>query len=160
MSPRLLALLALASGVACYDPVHEDGVANLGGEQPGTAPGPFHRAGQPCLVCHSYDGPSDTKLAIAGTVYATRGSSAPLDSATITVTDALGVSRGLLSNGAGNFYVRADEWQPTFPVRVKLEAEGVTRTMTTSIGRDGSCATCHRNPGDRTFMPGVFLRDK
>ena len=160
MKTHLLLALALLLVTACYDPVHEDGVAALGDEDPSVAPGAFHRPGQPCLTCHSGNGPGGAVFSSAGAAYQVRGGPLPLDSATITITDAKGDSRGVLSNGAGNFFIRESDWKPTFPVRVQLDSDGITRKMTTTIGRDGGCGVCHRNPGDRTFMPGVFLRDK
>ena len=160
MKAQFLLGFAVALVAACYDPVHQDDVAALGDESPSVPPGPFHRPGQPCLTCHSGDGPGDSVFAIAGTVYQVRGGTLPLDSATITITDAKGDSRGILSNGAGNFFVRESDWKPTFPVRAMIESNGIQRKMTTTIGRNGACATCHRDAGDRTFMPGVFLRDK
>ncbi len=152
--------LTLALASACYDPVHQDDVAALGDEDPNVAPGAFHRPGQPCLTCHSGSGPGDAIFSIAGTAYQVRGGTLPLDSAMITITDAKGDSRGVLSNGAGNFFIRQSDWNPTYPVHVQLDSEDITRKMTTTIGRNGGCGTCHRAAGDRTFMPGVFLRDK
>ena len=46
-----VALAALAT-TCTLDPVQSEAVADLGGEAPGVAPGPLHRPGQPCLVCH------------------------------------------------------------------------------------------------------------
>ena len=74
------AAAALAAGVtlaACVDETHEEQVAALGGEAGGVSPGPLHRPGQPCLVCHGEAGPSSHTFVIAGTVYATQGQSAP-----------------------------------------------------------------------------------
>lgn len=155
----LLVSLATAFATACYDPVHLDAVANLGPETPGIPPGPTHRAGQPCSTCHDGDGPAETELAIAGTLYQVRGREDPLVDGVVTVTDARGDARTMRSNAAGSFFLTKREWEPVFPLRVALEAEGIRREMITNIGRDGSCATCHRDEGDRTLMPGVFLRD-
>jgi hypothetical protein len=160
-TPTLVAVLAVLSVAACYDPVHLDAVATLGPETPGIPTGPEHRVGQPCLTCHGGEGPADRELAVAGTVVATRGSKEPLVAAKITVTDARGESREMRSNGVGNFSIPKGDWPSiTFPLRVVLEAESVRREMVTSIGRDGGCAACHRDEGDRTLMPSVFLRDK
>jgi cytochrome c553 len=154
--------LATALAAACYDPVHLDAVANLGPETPGIPPGPTHRASQPCSTCHGGDGPAETELTIAGTLYQVRGDDAPLVDGVVTVTDARGEARSMRSNAAGNFFLTEREWAPVFPLHVVLEAEGIRREMVTTIGRDGSCATCHRGDGDgdRTRMPGVYLRDR
>jgi hypothetical protein len=162
LSRRLLLSLSLTVALlaACYDPTHLDAVANLGDEDPNVPRGANHRAGQPCLTCHGGDGPADSEFAIAGTLYEVRGQSKPLVSGSVIVTDAKNESRTLRSNDAGNFFIAKSEWQPTFPVRVAIEANEIRREMTTTIGRDGGCGTCHRSAGDRTYMPGVFLRDK
>ncbi len=62
-APALLVAVAvlatLAVGGACGgDPVHDEEVAALGPEPGGGAPGPEHRPGQPCLVCHGGSGPA------------------------------------------------------------------------------------------------------
>ena len=149
---------ALAAG--CYDPVHLDAVAALGPETPGITPGPEHRAGQPCSTCHGGSGPAETELSIGGTLYRVRGEKEPLPDGEVIVTDARGESRRTRSNAAGNFFLMKSEWSPVFPLRVAIEAEGIRREMVSTIGRDGGCATCHRESGDRAFMPSVFLRDK
>ena len=46
------------------------------GDFDGISPGPTHRAGQQCLVCHGGDGPGPD-FAFAGTIYATRNDSEP-----------------------------------------------------------------------------------
>ncbi len=150
----------MASAAACYDPVHLDAVATLGPEAPGVAPGPNHRAGQPCLTCHGGDGPAEPEFSVAGTLYTVRGTNQVLAHGAVTVTDKRGESRVTRSNAAGNFFITKVEWSPAFPLRVVLEADGVRREMVTTIGRDGGCATCHRDAGDRTLMPGVFSKDK
>lgn len=156
----LLITLATIATAACYDPVHLDAVATLGPESPGIAPGPSHRPGQPCSTCHGGEGPAETELAIGGTLYRVRGEKEPLAGGDVVVTDARGESRGMRSNEAGNFFLTTREWSPVFPLRVVVEAEGMRREMVSSIGRDGGCATCHRDSGDRALMPGVFLRDR
>src|ERR1700683_3328645 len=46
-----LAMLVGALMVGC-NPVLDDAIADLGPEKPGVHPGPLHRPGQPCLLCH------------------------------------------------------------------------------------------------------------
>ena len=69
-SRRVAAVLLAAAVVACVDESHELQVQALGGEAPGVSPGPLHRPGQPCLVCHGEPGPASHKFVMAGTVYA------------------------------------------------------------------------------------------
>jgi hypothetical protein len=152
-------VIASAMASACYDPAHQDAVAQLGGEVDGVPKGPTHRAGQPCTTCHGGDGPGDPQFVVAGTVFTTRGSTEALVGANIVITDSHGDSRTILSNIAGNFYIESDNWSPTFPLSVSINANGTTKNMITHIGRDGGCGTCHRGAGDNTFMPGVFLKD-
>lgn len=161
---RSLLILAAAALAACWDYSHIDAVANLGPEVPGVPTGPLHRPGQPCTTCHGDQGPSDLVMSIGGTVYTRRYSdetpTRPLAGAKITVTDTEGASRELVSNEAGNFWIARSEWDPAFPLRVVLEADGVRREMSTMISQNGSCGACHRGMGDRTMMPAVFLRDR
>lgn len=154
--------LAIAQLVipACYDPVHLDAVANLGPETNGVEPGPSHRAGQPCSTCHGDEGPARRAFSIAGTLYNLRGMPEPLNAGSVNVTDATGESRTTRSNEVGNFFIARSDWDPTFPLEVAIEADGIRRGMVTRIGRDGSCAVCHRDQGDHAFMPGVFLFDR
>lgn len=154
--PRLVFVLALAS--ACYDPVHEDEVAALGGEAPGVRPGPLHRPGQRCTTCHGPDGPGSPEWSVAGTIFAVDGQSQPEVGARVIVTDRLGAERTLVTNAAGNFYVDRKEWDPSFPIRVQVESQGITRGMDTSIGRDGGCGRCHRGVGDRYYLPQISMR--
>lgn len=152
--------LTLAFAAACYDPVHQDDVASLGDEAPGVPEGPFHRPGQHCTTCHGDQGPGKPEFSIAGTVYGTKGKFDALVDATITVTDAKGSTAVLMSNTVGNFYVDKKQWNPIFPVHVMLQANGVLRTMTSAIGRDGGCAACHRGTGDSHYQSAIYLRDK
>lgn len=161
----LLFVVPVAAGTAtlssgCYDPVHLDAVAALGPETPGIAPGPNHRAGQPCSTCHGAEGPAESELSVGGTLYRVRGERDALAGGEVILTDARGESRSVRSNESGNFFITAAEWAPVFPLGVAIEAEGIRREMVSTIGRDGGCAACHRDSGDRSFMPAIFLRDK
>jgi len=154
---RALVWLAV---VACYDPVQEDAEVNLGIEDPFVPKGPLHRPGQPCTTCHSEGGwASSSPFSVAGTLYQVRGGTAPLVSGRVEIVDAEGRKIEAVSNEAGNFFLRASDVVPTFPLRVAIEAQGVRREMTTRIGRSGSCAACHRATGDASYMPAVFLKD-
>ena len=144
---------AAAAHASCIDPVHNDAVDALGGEVNGIHPGPTHRAGQPCLTCHGGDGPGSPEMSVGGTIYAVRGGSDAVSGVTISLTDAHGVQRSLTSNSAGNFYVFKTEWDPAFPLTVSVSDGTTHQEMTTTVGRDGACATCHRGGGDARHSP-------
>jgi hypothetical protein len=149
----LLAMLTLlASGAAACDPVRSDEVAALGDEAPGVGPGPSHRPGQPCLLCHDGKLGSPTEFAVAGTVFRLPTTREPVSGATVTLKGADGSSYDATTNGAGNFYVLPTQWTPSYPMHASIVAERQTVTMKTHIGRDGSCAGCHFDPaGPRSY---------
>lgn len=158
----LLLAVALAS-TSCLDPVHSDAVAALGGEKTGEHPGPYHRAGQPCLTCHGGHGPGSPELSIAGTIYKTRTGTDALEGASVTVQDAAGSKRVFQTNRVGNFFVTKTEWDPVYPLFVRLDFDGKKKVMQTRIGGQGACAFCHNGPrpgGNATRMPSVFFEDK
>jgi hypothetical protein len=160
LAVRALVLAVGTLGTSCYDPVHQDAVAQLGDEDPKVPKGPLHRPGQPCTTCHGGNGPADLELSVAGTVFTVRGSSDPLADVVVTVTDSTGASRTANSNAAGNFYLAKNDWAPAFPLHVTLDSNGDHRVMISRIGRDGGCATCHHGQGDSMSMPGVFARNR
>lgn len=149
----------LVAGAACLpNPVHDRAVDRLG---PETANGPsgFHRAGQPCATCHQADGPADTDFSIAGTVFASESSLVGVDGATVQLVDSAGTSppasKPVLTNCVGNFAILRSDWDPAFPVLVRVTKNGMTRTMNTSIGRAASCSDCHvTRPADRLSKVG------
>lgn len=160
-------VLTLAAGAAlsCANPVHGDAVDALGGEVGGVGPGPRHRPGQPCLVCHGGDGPAPD-FAIGGTIYATRAGPAPLPDVRVVLRDAAGVERTAVSNEVGNFWIPTGAWSPTYPVFVRLDytalgKPAISAEMVTRIGGNGGCAFCHYGSDNETFhMPHVFMSDK
>ena len=156
-----LALMAgaLVLGSSCtIDPVHDAAVKALGDEEPDIPQGPYHRAGQPCLTCHGGQGPADTRLAIAGTVYlgaddTQKKSSQGADKTLVRIKDANGSIKCFVTNCKGNFVVRPEDFpRLTFPLLTSIQkvAGGVSkvRIMNSRIGREGSCAYCHKPPFD------------
>jgi len=135
---RALALFVL-SIVAC-DPVHRDEVSALPGEVPGVPHGPTHRPGQPCLLCHSGD------FSVAGTVFVNPDDRTGADGVSVSLLDSQGRTFAATTNSAGNFFVRKDDWQPIYPMKVSIASNGITTPMTADVGRDGSCASCHSDP--------------
>ena len=166
-SPRFLGLaFTIAAAIAatsCFDPEHKDEVNALGGETNGVGPGPFHRPGQPCRVCHGGSGPGKPEFSIAGTVYAQRDVGQAKPGVMVTITDVTGAAKTFTANQAGNFYVSIDEWSPTFPVNVTLAYPGLDPAtqvqMQSPIGRNGGCAFCHYGAdNEKTHMPPVYLQ--
>jgi hypothetical protein len=171
IAPRSIALacvmLAALGATSCFDPEHSDEVNALGGEINGVGPGPLHRPGQACLVCHGGSGPGSPDFSVAGTIYVNRGENIPQAGALVTVTDVTKDVRSFRTNEAGNFYVSVDEWSPTFPVTVYVkppddlvaaQPKAGLSQMTSPIGRNGGCGFCHYgNDGAMDHMPPIYL---
>jgi hypothetical protein len=173
------AVLLLATvSASCFNPVHSDDVAALGGEVAGVREGPTHRPGQPCLVCHGGKGPGSPEFEIAGTIYELRDSpSAPAEGVEIVITDSSTPPKSitLQSNRAGNFYLEKDRESFFYPLYVELDDARIKqelplvptagiRNMRTAIGRNAGCAFCHVNgvndADKKTHMPQVFLNTR
>lgn len=132
---------------ACGDPVYDGQIKALGDEQPNVPQGEFHRAGQPCELCHSSGGPaSDNPFSVAGTVFAQQSTAIGVDSVTVAMTDTSGSSYVTKTNCVGNFFVRPNQWDPAFPILVRIYRDDRSRTMQGQIGRERSCANCHKDP--------------
>jgi hypothetical protein len=153
-----LLLVALAPVAACdLDPVHASLVSQLGPEAPSIPKGPFHRAGQPCVMCHGDDGPASEKFAIAGTVFYGPGTNPNVNgqlmgagSVNVYIEDGSGsMLPPIQTNCVGNFWIKASDYTPQFPLLVTISGPTLgngtaTRTMTTQIGREPSCGMCHQ----------------
>jgi len=155
------ALAALVGLGACIDPIQQRNVEDLGGETDGIRPGPRHRAGQPCLVCHNGEGlGGPPHFSVAGTVYAQDGSTQGAQGVTVTMTDAKNKTVVKTTNDVGNFYVQFSEWDPAFPLKVKIGQGTLTQEMQSVVGGTGSCADCHKGTkGSTSSMPAVYLKD-
>ncbi len=144
---RVLAMMCVTSLGSCVDPVHAQQVQDLGPEDPAVAPGPLHRPGQPCTVCHSTEGPASSIFTVAGTVFdSPEGPGAPgvevrMDDSKRSSLANLGK---LTTNCAGNFFVRPFQWTPIFPIIVAIQSSGRTRAMQGHVSREGSCSACHK----------------
>jgi hypothetical protein len=158
MKRAFLLLFAAAFAASC-DPVHDDAVAALGGEAPGVPPGPLHRPGQPCLICHDGTFGDPPAFSMAGTVFLYANSTSQVASgATVTLEDKNGTTAAATINPAGNFFLTPDTYSPEYPVHVKSLAQGnVSISMHSHIGGNGSCAGCHVDP-EAPDSPGhVYL---
>jgi hypothetical protein len=151
-----LAIASLASA-ACNDATHDMQVQALGGEDPAVPVGELHRPGQPCLVCHGGIGPASSHFTAGGTVYVSRGSTVPAAGATVLIEDITGSVGTAQSNEVGNFYIPVAAWQPTFPTLPQVTYNGLTQPMTTHVGRDGSCASCHTDPAGPTAAGHLYI---
>ena len=150
----LVALCAVATlgTTACTpDPVHSQQVDDLGPEpDPNVHPGPEHRPGQPCVVCHGGRGPAGgQQFSVGGTVYRSPDDPTPVGGAIVHLVDANGATKDFQTNNAGNFYAFVSSWNPVYPVRVTINpGQDSEYQMRTHVGRDGSCAGCHKEqPG-------------
>lgn len=153
----LLAAVVFTLGVSCSDPAKDDIIATLGPET--SAPGATHRPGQPCAVCH--DGSTAKQFSVAGTVYNIQGQTDPAVGAVVEIFDLAG--NGLCkatTNSAGNFYLLPTQCTPVAPYKPKVtSSDGMTvAQMTTRVGRDASCATCHKgNAPTAHTVESVYL---
>jgi hypothetical protein len=132
--------------LASCDPVQDDAIAALGDEVSGVNPGPTHRPGQPCLLCHDGAFNDPPAFSIAGTVFQSSRDKHAANGAAVALTAADGSKLTLISNVVGNFYVTPQRWTPAYPVAVTVSYRAQTVTMTSNIGRDGACASCHVDP--------------
>jgi hypothetical protein len=154
----------------CGNPVVDSRITALGDEDPNVAPSEYHRAGQPCVLCHSeYEGASP-EMSVGGTIFATVDDQIPVGQVTVQLTDALGESRTLGTNCVGSFYLTKDEWNPAFPLQASITytlplagMEAPTtrvKTMTSRISRDGSCASCHSGKRTQASTGWIYCEDK
>jgi hypothetical protein len=150
----LAALLAL---VSCGDPARDDAIGALGPEPGGVSPGPLHRPGQPCTLCHGGKGPGNMVFSLAGTVYRYPESKEPLANAIVRFVDAHGAKAFTGTNCAGNFYLQSTDYDPTFPVWTSVEFGGIPLEMSTPIYRDGSCASCHADPAGEESTGHIYF---
>ncbi|UQA56936.1 hypothetical protein [Polyangium aurulentum] len=138
---RLVVLGLCAASSGCGDPLREETIARLGDEAPGIAPGPLHRAGQPCLLCH--DGSTSTPFSVAGTIHLRSDGAQPAASTLVRLVDGLGNTHRVATNCAGNFFVRPGDFAPAWPLWIRIERGDWAQEMDSPVNGDGSCATCH-----------------
>jgi len=142
MSRALLLLAALSASAlvaSCGDPVHDAEVTALGPEASGVSPGPDHRPGQPCLVCHGGQGPASAQFSLAGTVYQAQDNTVGIGQVQVKITDVNKSTGTATTNSVGNFYITASTYTPTYPADVELDYTGLSQAvqMLTHIGREG-----------------------
>jgi hypothetical protein len=155
-----VAVAALAG--SCSDPVHDALVQSLGPEDPTVPQGEFHRAGQPCTVCHGPEGPAKTQFAVAGTIFWHKTKDTiGVDQAAVSVVDSLGANPVIQTNCVGNFFIKPEDWPggggPAFPIKVTVYKDGNAVPMTPPINRAGSCAECHADPANYNAVGHVWI---
>ncbi|HEY0709627.1 MAG TPA: hypothetical protein VGG33_22640 [Polyangia bacterium] len=143
---------------ACADPVLDQKLAALGPESP-EGPGPNHRPGQLCVVCHNPAGDAKPHFALAGTVYRDKGGKVPIGDVEVILTDARGSKFVGKSNCSGNFYFPIESTTPAFPVWVSMKKNDHQINMESAIFREPDCALCHSEPAGPTSAGAVFLTD-
>lgn len=149
-------LLGLGVALGCGgDPVRDRAEDALGPEAPGEQPGPMHRAGQPCAVCHREGGAAQA-FVVAGTVFEKRGEKKGAEGVVVELSDRMGTRRQVVTNGAGNFFVALDDWPAAWPVIARLVVDGEPRAMKTVIQREPSCAKCHSDPSGPTSAGALY----
>ena len=163
---HLLGVVGLASFAACgADPIHDGSVAAQGKETTGVPIGEFHRAGQVCVACHEEHGPASSSIfSVAGTIFAGPNGTVGVDGAEVRMVDSKG-SKFIAkkTNCVGNFFVKKTDWDPAFPILVRVAKGAASRSMKTAIGREPSCGNCHVRVVDTGSnaqfgeMPHVYL---
>lgn len=131
--------------------------------------GPEMLPGANCQACHTAgiiddienddddEGESDEESeddvwSFAGTLYADRYGSEPLQGATIRVTDAEGSVHEVTTNRVGNFYSDA---ALVFPIFAEVEKDGEIVSMAPSqtTGACNSCHNCSGQAGGKMYGP-------
>jgi hypothetical protein len=152
----MTAALLMAAG--CADPLQSAAVAALGPEDPRVPPGPLHRPGQPCLVCHG-EGGSATRMSVAGTVFRDPTTRLPVADAKVELLDAVHKSIVVRSNCAGNFWLYPATFTPALPMWAAVE-QGTHRVeMESPLHLDGDCGSCHSDPAAQTSAGHLFVTD-
>lgn len=155
LSTIIVALLVGAAG--CEDPVRQSAIAALGPEDPRVRPGPLHRPGQPCLLCHDHENTNGALFSVAGTVYVDPRAQVPAADVDVVLVDSDGHAFTAKTNCAGNFFVTERELLVHYPLWVSLSAGPDSPQMESPIYREGSCAACHTSPAGPTSAGPVYL---
>jgi hypothetical protein len=144
--------------VSCGDPVPDAAVTALGPEDPAVPPGPSHRPGQPCVLCHR-DGGNASAFSVAGTVYQDANSQKPAGNVAVIIIDSTNTTFTAVTNCAGNFYLVNNRLAPSYPIWVSLRAGQVQRDMASPAYREGSCSACHAGSRSPQSPGHVYVID-
>lgn len=138
-----LGVTALVAFVWCTDPVPDRLVEAQGSELPGYPAGPYHRPGQVCGACHRENGEAESVFTVSGTIFSGPNDLTGVNGAEVQMTDSVGTTYIATTNCVGNFFVQPSEWNPKFPILVRVKKGTTALTMESPIGREGSCNACH-----------------
>ena len=152
-----LGIIALLSG-GCEDPVRQEQLAALGPEAANVPPGPLHRPGQPCLLCHEPMGLA-SPFTVAGTVFQTLAESPPVGGVEVRLIDAARRSFVAYTNCVGSFFVTPSEYEPVLPLWVSLSGQGLNIAMESPMHKDGDCGFCHQSKKSPFSAGRVFLSE-
>lgn len=152
-----LGILALLTG-GCQDPVRQEQIAALGPEAANVPPGPLHRPGQPCLLCHESMGPAN-RFTVAGTVFQAPSDRQPVGGVQVQLIDAARRSFVAYTNCVGSFSVTPAEYEPVLPLWVSLSGLGLHIDMESPMHKDGDCGFCHRSEKSSSSAGHVFLSE-
>lgn len=152
----LAAALLIGTWTGCLDPLRREQIDALGPEEASTPVGALHRAGQPCLLCHS-EGGTSTPFTVAGTIYETPSARSPAAGVAVELRDSARRSYVAYSNCAGNFFVSPAEFQPVMPLWVSIRTRELAVVMESPMNKDGDCATCHAPSISSQSAGPVFL---
>lgn len=94
---------------------------------------------------------------MSGTVYAKSDAARPVSGARVLMTDATGATFTAETNCAGNFFVRAESWRPTFPVQTTVKWGDRIQVMESAIHREPSCGACHGMTTSPTSAGAIYL---
>jgi hypothetical protein len=142
----LAAILATAVVGCGYDPVIQKRIENNPPEDP-AGPSPLHRAGQPCVDCHGNYEKASPELAVGGTIFHQDLGTLqllPVPGVFVTIYDSAGATHKACTNAAGNFYITKKDLQGIDDLAFPLTVQVGHRFMRSLIGRERSCANCHK----------------
>lgn len=109
---------------------------------------PEMHPGGDCIGCHASRAEGPTYV-FAGTVYDELNEDDDCNGAEdvdVVVTDAEGSSWTMTTNAAGNFFLRASQASPVFPITASIDDGRVQHAMVTGQ-QTGNCAACHTQDG-------------
>lgn len=158
LKQALFYLTLAAPLIGCSDPVQQEQLAALGPEKPGVPAGPLHRAGQPCLLCHSSGGEAP-RFTAAGTVYSTSTMGKPVGGVKVRLFDASRRSYLAYTNCIGNFFVYPQEFEPVMPMWASLSGYDADIDMESPMHKDGDCGFCHKPEKSPSSAGPIFLTE-
>jgi hypothetical protein len=75
----------------------------------------------------------------------------------VHVLDSVSRQYQAATNCAGNFFVLAEDFEPVWPVWIKIRYGGLEHPMDSPSYREGSCARCHADPPGPASVGRVYF---